>query len=94
MRVEILASVAGPNWRARPGQRIALPDAEAKSLIRAGVARAIDPEPVLVEATPAEPQAQPEAAPAPAIEAAVAPEPENAAITTKRPGGRERSKAK
>jgi len=90
MRVQILASVAGPNWRARPGQRIALPDAEAKSLIRAGVARAIDPEAPAVEPKP--PEA--EAAPAPAVEAAIAPEPENAALLTQRPRGRERSKAK
>ena len=42
MRVEILSPVAGPNWMARPGQEMEMPDAEAESLIRAGIARRAD----------------------------------------------------
>jgi hypothetical protein len=87
MRVQILSSVAGPNWRARPGQKLDLPEAEAKSLIRAGVALSLEAEAPKPQAPAAEAATQPAAA---APEAATVEAAENAALTTERPKGRGR----
>lgn len=57
MKVLMLSSIAGPSWSCRPGKTYDFPEAEAKRLINAGIAKAIEaPKPV--EAAILEPPAK------------------------------------